>query len=528
MSVKTVKLHAEAREFLLRGVDTVGRTVGVTLGPRGRNVLIERRHASPWVSSDGYTIARHVSLFDQIEDMGGRIIRHVGSKVADDVGDGTTTAMVIASAIIQEGMRAVAGGLDPIGLRRGIEFALPIALKNISGHASPAISSSMIAKIGTISANGDAEIGSVLASAIDHVGREGVVNIEDGKGIETDLLIHDGMSFDCGYTSPYFVTDNDAMSVNLENTYILLYDKKISTVDAILPALRAFAKSKHSLLVIAENIEGEALSTLVMNKRESGLRTVAVKAPSFGQWRKPILEDIAIVTGGQIVTDELGNTLENLRPESLGSAKRVQVTRDRTTIIGGAGDPQVIKNRCKELRNAIEEEKYLSFDREKLQERLARLVSGIAVIRLGGTSETELRERKERATGALNAARAAADEGILPGGGVSLLRASHTLSMINAKTVDQKKGIQIMRQALAAPSRQIAANAGADPSYVVARILQNENPNWGYDAQTGHYCDLVEAGIIDPTKVVKTALRYAISAGVSVITTEAAVAARTC
>ena len=265
-----------------------------------------------------------------------------------------------------------------------------------------------------------------------------------------------------------------------------------------------------------------------MNKRESGLRTVAVKAPSFGQWRKPILEDIAIVTGGQIVTDELGNTLENLRPESLGSAKRVQVTRDRTTIIGGAGDPQVIKNRCKELRNAIEEEKYLSFDREKLQERLARLVSGIAVIRLGGTSETELRERKERATDALNAARAAADEGILPGGGVSLLRASHTLSKINAKTVDQKKGIQIMRQALAAPSRQIAANAGADPSYVVARILQNENPNWGYDAQTGHYCDLVEAGIIDPTKVVKTALRYAISAGVSVITTEAAVAARTC
>ena len=525
MSMKTVKLHAEAREFLLRGVDAVGCTIGVTLGPHGRNVLIERRHASPWISSDGYTIARHVNLFDPIEDMGGRIIRHVGSKVSDDVGDGTTTAMVIASAIIQGGMRAVAGGLDPIGLRREIEFALPIALKNISGHASPAKSSSMIARIGTISANGDTEIGSVLASAIDHVGREGVVNIEDGKGIETDLLIHDGMSFDCGYASPYFVTDNDAMSVDLENTYVLLHDKKISTVDAILPALRAFAKSKHSLLVIAENIEGEALSTLVMNKREAGLRTVAVKAPGFGQWRKPILEDIAIMTGGQIFTDELGNTLENLRPESLGLAKRVQVTRDRTTIIGGAGDPQAIKNRCKELRNAIEEEKYLSFDREKLQERLARLVSGIAVIRLGGTSETELRERKERATDALNAARAAAEEGILPGGGVSLLRASHALSKINAKSVDQKMGIQIMREALAAPSRQIAANAGADPSYVVARILENENPNWGYDAQTGHYCDLVEAGIIDPTKVVKTALRYAISAGMSVITTEAAVAA---
>ena len=522
--MKTVKLHAEARGFLSRGVDTVGGTVGVTLGPRGRNVVIERRHASPWISSDGYTIARHVNLFDPIEDMGGRLIRHVGSKVADEVGDGTTTAMVIANTIIQEGMRAVAGGFDPIGLRRGIELALPIALKNISGHATLTNSSSMIAKIGTISANGDTEIGSVLANAIEHVGREGVVSIEDGKGMETDLLIHDGMSFDCGYVSPYFVTDNDAMSVELENTYVLLHDKSISTVDAILPALRAFAKSKHSLLVIAENIEGEALSTLVVNKREAGLRTVAVKAPGFGQWRKPMLEDIAIVTGGQIITDELGNTLENLRPESLGLAKRVQVTRDRTTIVGGAGDSQIIKNRCKELRNAIEEEKYLSFDREKLQERLARLVSGIAIIRLGGTSETQLRERKERATDALNAARAVAEEGVLPGGGVSLLRASHTLSKINAKSEDQMMGIQIMRQALAAPSRQIVANAGADPSYVVARILESDDPNWGYDAQTGQYCDLVEAGIIDPTKVVKTALSYATSASISAITTEAAIA----
>lgn len=523
--MKTIKLHTEAHELLLRGVNTVSGTVDVTLGPRGRNVVIERRHASPWISSDGYTIARHIDLFDPIEDIGGRLIRHVGSKVSDDVGDGTTTAMVIASTIIQEGMRAVAGGLDPIDLRQGIEYALPIALKNITAHAADAKSPSMIAKIGTISANGDTEIGSVLARAIGHVGREGVVKIEDGKGIETDLIVHDGMSFDCGYVSPYFVTDSENMSVELKNTYILLHDKTISTVDSIIPALRAFSKSKHSILVIAENIEGEALSTLVVNKLESELKTVAVKSPGFGQWKKPMLEDIAIVTGGQIITEELGNTLENLRPDSLGLAKKVQVTREHTAIFGGAGDPQIIKNRCKELRNAIQEEKYLSFDREKLQERLARLVSGIAEIRLGGTSETQLRERKERATDALNAIRAAVEEGILPGGGVSLLRAAHALSKIDSKVEGQKAGIQIMRRALSAPCRKIATNAGADPSYVEARILDNENPNWGYDAQSGHYCDLLKAGIIDPTKVVTTALRYATSAGLSALTTEAAIAA---
>ena len=355
MNVKTVKLRTEARELLLRGVNTVSGTVDVTLGPRGRNVVIERRHASPWISSDGYTIARHIDLSDPIEDIGGRLIRHVGSKVSDDVGDGTTTAMVMASTIIQEGMRAVAGGLDPSGLRQGIEFALPIALKNITAQATEAKSNSMIAKIGTISANGDTEIGAVLARAIGHVGREGVVKIEDGKGIETDLVVHDGMSFDRGYVSPYFVTDNKKMSVELENTYILLHDKKISTVDSIIPALRAFSKSKHSLLVIAESTESEALSTLVMNKLENGLKTVAVKAPGFGQWRKPMLEDIAIMTGGQIITEELGNTLENLRPESLGSAKKVHGTREHTAIFGGAGDPKIIKNRCKELRNAIRE-----------------------------------------------------------------------------------------------------------------------------------------------------------------------------
>ena len=522
---KRVGIGLEARGCFLRGAATVGRVVGTTLGPGGRAVLIERRHAQPWVSTDGYTIARHIDLADRFEDMGGRLIRHVGSRVADEVGDGSTTAMVLAAALMEEGHRAAAAGADPMSVMRGIERGLAAASASLDSQSRPLPAQGGLERVARLAANGDDEIARHLADAIRRVGPDGVVTIDEAQGVETELSVHEGMSFDKGYVSSEFVTDPDDMTVTLDDAYVLLHEKAISSLDAILPALRAFAKSSHSLLIVAEDVVGEALATLIVNKRQGGLRVAAVKAPGFGQWRKPMLEDIAVATGGQIVTDELGNKLENLKPAMMGAAKRVHVARERTTIVDGAGDAQEIERRCAMLRREAEAEKYLSFDREKLQERLARLAAGIARLRLGGATEAALRARKEHATDALNAARAAAAEGVVPGGGVALLQASRALGAVRAgASADEGMGVAALEAALAAPMRRIVENAGGEGSYAAARTLAQANPRWGFDAASGRFRDLSRAGIVDPTKVVRTALRTAVPAAARAIAAEAIVA----
>ena len=522
---KRVGIGIEARGEFLRGVATVGRVVGTTLGPGGRAVLIERRHAQPRVSTDGYTIARHIDLADRFEDMGGRLIRHVGSKVADEVGDGSTTAMVLAAALMEEGHRAAAAGADPMSVMRGIERGLAAASAALDAQSRPLPAQGGLERVARLAANGDDEIARHLADAIRRVGPDGVVTIDEAKGVETELSVHEGMSFDKGYVSSEFVTDPDNMTVTLDDAYVLLHEKVISSLDAILPALRAFAKSSHSLLIVAEDVVGEALATLIVNKRQGGLRVAVVKAPGFGQWRKPMLEDIAVMTGGQIVTDELGNKLKNLKPAMMGAAKRVHVARERTTIVDGAGDAREIERRCAMLRREAEAEKYLSFDREKLQERLARLAAGIAQLRLGGATEAELRARKEHATDALNAARAAAAEGVVPGGGVALLQASRAVHAIRAGgSTDEGMGVAALEAALTAPMRRIVENAGGEGSYAIARTLAQDNPRWGFDAASGRFRDLSRAGIVDPTRVVRTALRTAVPAAARAIAAEAIVA----
>ena len=522
---KRVGTGLEARAGLLRGAATVGHIVGTTLGPGGRAVLIERRHALPWVSTDGYTIARHIDLEDRFEDMGGRLIRHVGSKVTDEVGDGSTTAMVLAAVLMAEGHRATTAGADPMSVMRGIERGLAAVTAALDAQSRPLPARGGLERVARLAAGGDDEIARHLAEAIARVGPDGVVTIEEAKGVEGELSVHEGMSFETGYVSPAFVTDANDMTVMLEDPYVLVHEKTISSVDAVVPALRAFAKSSHSLLIVAEDVVGEALATLIVNKQQGGLRVAAVKAPSFGRWRKPMLEDIAVMTGGQIVTDELGNKLENLKPAMLGAAKRVHVTRDRTTLVEGAGDSQEIEHRCNMLRREAEAEKYLSFDREKLQERLARIAAGIAHLRLGGATETELRARKERATDALNAARAAAAEGVVPGGGVALVQASRALGDVRAGcSDDEAMGVTALETALKAPMRRIVENAGGEGSYAIARALAQDNPRWGFDADRQRYCDLSRAGVVDPTKVVRTALRTAVPAAARVIAAEAVVA----
>ena len=455
--------------------------------------------------------------------MGGRLIRHVGSKVNDEVGDGSTTAMVLAAALVREGCKAAASGAAQPGLGRGIERGARAAVEALERQARPVPARSGFRRIARL-ASGDDEIARHLARAVAKVGRDGVIAIDDGRGVDTSLSIHEGMSFDQGYVSPAFATDPDDMTATLGDAYVLLHEKTISTLDAVLPALKAFAKSKHSLLVVAEDVVGEALATLIVNKRQGGLRVAAVKAPGFGRWRKPMLEDIAAATGGEIVTDELGNSLENLKPRMLGSARKVHVGRDRTTIIGGGGDPEAIARRCDALRREAEAEKYLSFDREKLQERLARLAAGIAELRVGGATETEIRTRRERANDGLNAVRAALDGGIVPGGGVALLRASEALSETSAAGSDEALGIAALRSALAAPMRRIVENAGGDGSHAVARVLAQENPAFGYDADERRFRDLMRAGIADPVKIVRTALLFAVSAASRIIASEAVVA----
>ena len=522
---KRVGIGLEARAGLLQGAATVGRIVGTTLGPGGRAVLIERRHAQPWVSTDGYTIARHVDLEDRFEDMGGRLIRHVGSKVSDEVGDGSTTAMVLAAALMEEGHRATAAGADPMSVMRGMERGLAAATEALDAQSRPLPAEGGLERVARLAAGGDEEIGRHLADAIRQVGPDGVVTIEEAQGVETELSVHEGMSFDTGYVSPAFVTDTDDMTATLEDAYVLMHEKTISSVDAIEPALRAFAKSSHTLLIVAEDVVGDALATLIVNKQQGGLRVAAVKAPGFGRWRKLMLEDIAVMTGGEIVTDELGNKLENLKPAMMGAARRVHVARDRTTIVEGAGDAQEIAQRCNMLRREAEEEKYLSFDREKLQERLARLAAGIAHLRLGGTTEAELHARKERATDALNAARAAAADGVVPGGGVALVQASRALGAVRAGcTDDEAMGVGALEAALKAPMRRIVENAGGEGSYAIARALAQDNPRWGFDADRQRYGDLSRAGIVDATKVVRMALRTAIPAAARAIAAEAVVA----
>ena len=522
---KRVGTGPEAKAALLRGAATVGDIVGTTLGPGGRAVLIERRHAQPWVSTDGYTVARHVDLEDRFEDMGGRLVRHVGSKVTDEVGDGSTTAMVLAAALMAEGHRATAAGADPMSVMRGIEHGLVAVTAALDRQSRPLPAKGGLERVARLASGGDAEIARHLAEAITRVGPDGVVTIDEAQGVETELSVHEGMSFDKGYVSPAFVTDPDDMTVMLEDAYVLMHEKTISSVDAIVPALRAFAKSSHALLIVAEDVVGEALATLILNKREGGLRVAAVKAPGFGRWRKPMLEDIAVMTGGQIVIDELGNKLENLKPAMMGAAKRVHVARDRTTIVEGAGDAQEIAQRCDMLRREAEAEKYLSFDREKLQERLARLAAGIAHLRLGGVTEAELRARKERATDALNAARAAAAEGVVPGGGVALVQASRALGPVRADcSNDEAMGVSALDTALKAPMRRIVENAGGEGSYAIARTLVQDNPRWGFDAAERRFRDLPRAGIVDPTKVVRMALRTAVPAAARVIAAEAVVA----
>ena len=521
---KRVGVGLEARTGLLRGAAIVGRIVGTTLGPGGRAVLIERRHAQPWISTDGYTIARHIDLPDRFEDMGGRLIRHVGSKVTDEVGDGSTTAMVLTAALMEEGHRATAAGADPMSVMRGMERGLAAASAALDAQSRPLPAQGGLERVARLASNGDDEIARHLADAIRHVGPDGVVTIDEAQGVQTELSVHEGMSFDTGYVSPAFVTDPDDMTVMLEDAYVLMHEKTISSVDAIVPALRAFAKSSHTLLIVAEDVVGEALATLIVNKQQGGLRVAAVKAPGFGRWRKPMLEDIAIMTGGQIVTDELGNKLENLKPAMMGAAKRVHVARDRTTIVDGAGDRTEIEQRCNMLRREAEAEKYLSFDREKLQERLARLAAAIAHLRLGGATETELRARKERATGALNAARAAAAEGVLPGGGVALVQASRALGGVDTGSDDEAMGVSALEAALKAPMRRIVENAGGEGSYAIARTLAQDNPRWGFDAAERRFRDLPRAGIVDPTRVVRTALRTAVPAAARAIAAEAVIA----
>ena len=521
---KRVGTGPEAKTALLRGAALVGDIVGTTLGPGGRAVLIERRHAQPWVSTDGYTVARHIDLDDRFEDMGGRLIRHVGSKVSDEVGDGSTTAMVLAAALMADGHRATTAGADPMSVMRGIERGLAAVTAALDRQSRPLPARGGLERVARLASGGDEEIARHLAEAITQVGPDGVVTIDEAQGVETELSVHEGMSFDKGYVSPNFVTDPDDMTAVLEDAYLLMHEGTISSVDAIVPALRAFAKSSHSLLIVAEDVVGGALATLILNKREGGLRVAAVKAPGFGRWRKLMLEDIAVMTGGQIVTDELGNKLENLKPAMMGAAKRVHVTRDRTTIVEGAGDAQEIARRCNMLRREAEAEKYLSFDREKLQERLARLAAGIAHLRLGGATEAELRARKEHATDALNAARAAA-AGVVPGGGVALVQASRALAAVRAGcSDDEAMGVSALDAALKAPMRRIVENAGGEGSYAIARALDQDNPRWGFDAAERRFRDLSRAGIVDPTKVVRTALRTAVPAAARAIAAEAVVA----
>ena len=523
MSAKQVRFHADARQRMLKGVDVLADAVKVTLGPKGRNVLISKPYGAPRTTKDGVSVAKEIELEDKFENMGAQMVREVATKTSDLAGDGTTTATVLAQAIVREGAKAVAAGMNPMDLRRGIDMAVSAVVDEIKGRSRPVDTNEQIAQVGTISANGDREIGDYLAKAMEKVGRDGVITIEEAKSLQTELDVVEGMQFDRGYLSPYFITDAEHMEVELDAPYILLHEKKLSGLQSLLPLLESVVQQSKSLLIVAEDVEGEALATLVVNKLRGGLKCAAVKAPGFGDRRKAMLEDMAILTGGQVISEELGIKLENVTVDMLGRAKRVIIKKDDTTIVDGAGAKSDIEGRCGQIRAQIEDTSS-DYDREKLQERLAKLSGGIAVINVGGATEVEVKERKDRVDDALHATKAAVEEGILPGGGTALLYAARALAKLKPANDDQKAGIAIVRKALQWPAHQIFDNAGLEGSVIVGRLLEMNDESKGYDAQNDRYVDMVEAGIIDPTKVVRTALQDAASVAGLMITTEAMVA----
>ncbi|MGY3453555.1 chaperonin GroEL [Bradyrhizobium sp. USDA 4353] len=523
MAAKDVKFSTDARDRMLRGVDILANAVKVTLGPKGRNVVIEKSFGAPRITKDGVTVAKEIELEDKFENMGAQMVREVASKTADLAGDGTTTATVLAQAIVKEGAKSVAAGMNPMDLKRGIDLAVDAIVKDLKSHAKKITSNDEIAQVGTISANGDSEIGRFLAEAMQKVGNEGVITVEEAKSLDTELEVVEGMQFDRGYVSPYFVTNSEKMRVELEDPYILIHEKKLSGLQTMLPLLEAVVQSGKPLLIVAEDVEGEALATLVVNKLRGGLKIAAVKAPGFGDRRKAMLEDIAILTGGTTISEDLGIKLENVTLSMLGRAKKVVIDKENTTIVDGAGAKKDIEARAQQIKLQIEETTS-DYDREKLQERLAKLAGGVAVIRVGGATEVEVKERKDRVDDALHATRAAVEEGILPGGGVALLRATKVLDGIKTANADQKAGVEIIRRAIQVPVRQIVQNAGDDGSLVVGKLLEKDTYSWGFNAATGEYQDLVQAGVIDPAKVVRTALQDAASVASLLITTEALVA----
>ena len=523
MAAKEVKFAQDARERMLHGVDVLANAVKVTLGPKGRNVVLEKSFGAPRITKDGVTVAKEIELEDKFENMGAQMLREVASKTADLAGDGTTTATLLAQAIVREGAKSVAAGSNPMDLKRGIDLATTAVVNELKAKAKKVTSNEEIAQVGTISANGDPEIGRFIADAMQKVGNDGVITVEEAKSLESELEVVEGMQFDRGYISPYFITDADKMRVELENPYILINEKKLSNMQSLLPVLEAVVQSGKPLLIIAEDVEGEALATLVVNKLRGGLKVAAVKAPGFGDRRKAMLQDIAVLTGGQVISDDLGIKLENVTLDMLGRAKKVVITKDDTTIVNGAGKKTEIEARVGQIRQQIEDTTS-DYDKEKLQERLAKLAGGVAVIRVGGATETEVKERKDRVDDALNATRAAVEEGIVPGGGVALLRAVNVLDAIKVANEDQRVGINIIRRALQAPARQIAQNAGEDGAVVAGKITDKSEYAFGYNAATGEYGNLVKQGVIDPAKVVRTALQDAASVAGLLITTEAMVA----
>src|SRR6202023_2022609 len=523
MAAKDCKFSGDARERMLRGVDILANAVKVTLGPKGRNVVIEKSFGAPRITKDGVTVAKEIELEDKFENMGAQMLREVASKTNDTAGDGTTTATVLAQAIVREGAKSVAAGMNPMDLRRGIEIAVAAVVKDLEKRAKPVASSSEIAQVGTISSNGDAAIGKMIAQAMQKVGNEGVITVEENKSLETEVDIVEGMKFDRGYLSPYFITNAEKMTAELEDVYVLLHEKKLSGLQAMLPVLEAVVQSGRPLLIIAEDVEGEALATLVVNRLRGGLKVAAVKAPGFGDRRKAMLQDIAVLTGGQAISEDLGIKMENVTLAMLGRAKKVMIDKENTTIVNGAGKKADIEARVNQIKAQIEETTS-DYDREKLQERLAKLAGGVAVIRVGGATEVEVKERKDRVDDAMHATRAAVEEGIVPGGGVALLRAGKAIEKLKGKNEDQRHGIEIVKKAITWPARQIAINAGEDGSVVVGKILEKDAYAYGYDAQTGEFGNLVSKGIIDPTKVVRIALQDASSIAGLLITTEAMVA----
>ncbi len=522
MAAKDVKFSRDARERMLRGVNILADAVKVTLGPKGRNVILDKSFGAPRITKDGVTVAKEIELEDKFENMGAQLVREVASKTNDIAGDGTTTATVLAQAIVQEGHKAVAAGMNPMDLKRGIDLAVAEVVAALAKATKKIKTSEEVAQVGTISANGEKEIGEMIAKAMQKVGNEGVITVEEAKTAETELEVVEGMQFDRGYLSPYFITNPDKMVAELEDAYILLHEKKLSNLQAMLPVLEAVVQTSKPLLIISEDVEGEALATLVVNKLRGGLKIAAVKAPGFGDRRKAMLEDIAILTGGQVISEDLGIKLENVGLNMLGRAKKVSISKENTTIVDGAGKKGEIQGRVAQIKQQIEETTS-DYDREKLQERLAKLAGGVAVIRVGGSTEVEVKERKDRVDDALNATRAAVEEGIVPGGGTALLRASAAVKA-KGENADQDAGVNIVRRALQAPARQIATNAGAEASIVVGKILDNKSSTYGYNAQTGEYGDLISFGIVDPTKVVRTALQDAASVAGLLVTTEAMIA----